>query len=236
MKFHVWRQNNGVKYAIPVARLGPLTRPAHRLRAHPKLYTDRRTDPEFLAKKEAEREPKTYAWYRESLTQISTFLEGRGLLAVGDFDEHAVNLFHLALRRKGLAENTISNRLRAIKAFARWMAERGRTDGNVLQHLRAPQTTKPDFDLIEEEARPKLCGLFSPTTFPGPRATLYSVLPSFLKVEDGCADKGSGAFAQQSGSGVHDYPARGGAASRRTAPELFWLDQLSAFAAMKRRF
>jgi site-specific recombinase XerC len=81
--------------------------------------------PEFLAKKEAERAPKTYAWYSESLAQLWTFLEDRELTTVGAFDEHAVNLFRLELRHRGLADNTISNRLRAIKAFARWMAERG---------------------------------------------------------------------------------------------------------------
>jgi site-specific recombinase XerD len=125
--------------------------------------------PEFLAKKEAEREPATYAWYRESLTQLWTFLEARELLAVGDFDEQSVNLFRLELRRRGLAENTISNRLRAIKAFARWMSERGWTDSNVLQHLHVPQTTKPNFDLIDDQARSKLFALYSPTTFLGSR-------------------------------------------------------------------
>jgi site-specific recombinase XerD len=106
--------------------------------------------PESLAKKEAEREPKTFSWYKESLTQLSTFLGERGLLAIGDFDEHSVNLFRLELRKRGLTGNTISNRLRAIKAFARWMAERGWTDGNVLEHLHVPQTSKPDFDLIRD--------------------------------------------------------------------------------------
>ena len=58
---------------------------------------------------------------------------------MGDPDEHAVNLFRLQLRSRGAAENTVSNRLRAIKAFARWMAQRGWTERNVLDDLHVPQ-------------------------------------------------------------------------------------------------
>jgi site-specific recombinase XerD len=125
--------------------------------------------PEFLAKKEAERAPKTFAWYCESLTQLWTFLEERELTTIGDFDEHVVNLFRLELRRRGLAENTISNRLRAIKAFARWLSERGWTDGNVLQHLHVPQSTKPTFDLIADGQRAKLFELYPSDTYLGSR-------------------------------------------------------------------
>ena len=80
--------------------------------------------PEFLAKKAAERAPKTYEWYRDSLTQLWEFLEERGLTQVGQFDEHAVNLFRVHLRSKALSDNTISNRLRAIRALGRWMASK----------------------------------------------------------------------------------------------------------------
>ena len=73
------------------------------------------------------------------------------------------------MRHRGLSENTISNRLRAIKAFSRWMSERGWTDGNALEHLHVPQTTKPDFDLIDEDVRAKLFGLYSASTFLGSR-------------------------------------------------------------------
>ena len=57
--------------------------------------------PEFLAKKAAEREPNTYAWYRTSVMQLWQFLEERGLTTVGQFDEHAVNLFRMGLRERG---------------------------------------------------------------------------------------------------------------------------------------
>ncbi len=125
--------------------------------------------PEFLAKKRAERAPKTFEWYRDSLMQLWGFLEARGLTAVGQFDEHAVNLFRIELRDRGVSENTLSNRLRAVKAFARWMGVRGWTEGNVLADLRVPQSTKPRFELIADDARARLFDLYSPDTFLGSR-------------------------------------------------------------------
>ncbi len=125
--------------------------------------------PEFLAKKAAERAPKTYEWYRESLTQLWTFLEERGLTTVGQFDEHAVNLFRRHLRERGVSDNTLSNRLRAIKAFARWLGQRGWTQGNVLADLKVPQSTRPRFDLIADETRGNLFALYHPDTFLGSR-------------------------------------------------------------------
>jgi integrase len=73
------------------------------------------------------------------------------------------------LRKRGVSDNTLSNRLRAIKAFARWMGERGWTDGNVLANLKAPQSTKPHFDLIPDEVRADLFALFDPDTYLGSR-------------------------------------------------------------------
>jgi integrase len=135
----------------------------------PRSHQTRGPVAEFLAKKAAERAPKTHEWYRDSLLQLCDFLEERGLTRVGDLDEHAVNLFRVHLRERGAAENTVSNRLRAIKAFARWMAQRGWTDRNALEDLRVPQSTRPRFDLIPDEARVALFRLFDPDTYLGSR-------------------------------------------------------------------
>ncbi|MBI2888068.1 MAG: tyrosine-type recombinase/integrase [Chloroflexi bacterium] len=125
--------------------------------------------PEFLAKKAAEQEAKTFQWYSESLMQFWKYLESRGLGLVGDLNEHNVNLFRLHLREKGLSENTVSNRLRALKAFSRWMGKRGWTDGNALEDLRVPQSYRPQFDLIPDDLRRNLFGLYKPNTFLGAR-------------------------------------------------------------------
>jgi hypothetical protein len=61
--------------------------------------------PEFLARKEAEQAPKTFEWYRDSLTQLWAFLEETGHTTIGDFDDRAVNLFRLNLRKRGVSDN-----------------------------------------------------------------------------------------------------------------------------------
>src|SRR5437764_6447956 len=78
----------------------------------PKTSQARGPVPKFLAKKRADRAPKTFEWYRDSLMPLWGFLEARGLTTVGQFDEHAVNLFRVRLRERGVSENTLSNRLR----------------------------------------------------------------------------------------------------------------------------
>jgi hypothetical protein len=49
------------------------------------------------------------------------------------------------------------------------MGERGWTDGNVLAKLKAPQSTKPHFDLIPDEVRADLFALFDSDTYLGSR-------------------------------------------------------------------
>ncbi len=124
---------------------------------------------EFLAKKKAEQAPRTHEWYHDSLMQFWAFVEERGLTTIGQFNEHAVNLFRSERRERNASENTISNRLRAIRAFGRWMAQKGWTADDPLTGLRIPPSSKPHFDLIPDEVRAKLFSLFSADTFLGSR-------------------------------------------------------------------
>ncbi len=124
---------------------------------------------EFLEKKEAEREPKTYAWHKESLMVFWEFLQSRGQGEIGDFNENTVNLFRMHLRKKGLSENTMSNRLRSLRAFANWMVKAGWVEVYPLGEIHIPQSTKPEFDLIPDEQRKALFGLYAPNTFLGSR-------------------------------------------------------------------
>ncbi|MFN8531952.1 MAG: tyrosine-type recombinase/integrase [Dehalococcoidia bacterium] len=125
--------------------------------------------PEFLAKKAAEQAPKTAVWYREALMQFWTFVESQDLTTVGDFSEMTVNLWRKELRRRGVSDNTIAGRLRALKAFSRWMATKGWTPTHVLADLKAPQTTKPQFDLIPDDVRRRLFALYDQDTYLGSR-------------------------------------------------------------------
>src|SRR5581483_1503155 len=101
--------------------------------------------------------------------QLWTFFHERGLTTVEDFTEHNVNLFRVHLRKRELSENTIANRLRSVKAFARWMGQAGWTEGNRLEGLRVPQSAKPHFELIPPEVLQQLFSLYPPDTFLGSR-------------------------------------------------------------------
>ncbi len=61
--------------------------------------------PEFLAKKEAEKAPKTHEWYRDSLMQLWAFLEQNNRTTLAEFDDSVVNLFRLHLRKRGLVSS-----------------------------------------------------------------------------------------------------------------------------------
>ena len=62
--------------------------------------------PEIFAQKQAKGAAKTYAWHRQSLTQLWEFLEQRELTIVGRFGEHPVNLFRLHLRLRHRCRGT----------------------------------------------------------------------------------------------------------------------------------
>ncbi|MEK7281232.1 MAG: tyrosine-type recombinase/integrase [Chloroflexota bacterium] len=124
---------------------------------------------DFFAKKDAEREHKTVLWYQESLMAFWQFLQTQDLGLVGDLNETTVNQFRVHLRLKGLAENTISNRLRAIRAFAYWLREKGWTQEYVLTGVKIPQSTRPQFGQIEDGQRKALFDLYNPGTFLGSR-------------------------------------------------------------------
>lgn len=124
---------------------------------------------EFLAKKQAEQEPKTYEWYEDSLHQFWAFVEPLGLTKVGDLTVGTANRFRVHLRQRRLSENTISNRMRAVRAFARWMHESGWTERNQLEGLKVPQSNRPRFDLIKDEERAEIFNLYNPHTFMGSR-------------------------------------------------------------------
>jgi len=61
--------------------------------------------PEFLAKKQAEQEPKTWLGYRTSLTKLSEFVGPEA--TVGEFTEAIGHSFLTALRDRDLSRNTI---------------------------------------------------------------------------------------------------------------------------------
>lgn len=133
--------------------------------------------PEFLARKTAEQAPRTAQWYEEALGQFWAFLEASGRVTCGDFTVATINDFRASLKKRRLSDNTVSNRLRAVRAFGKWMVEEGWISPNQIKGLKVPQPSQPHFDLISDEDRSALFALYNPDTFLGSRAiALYAVL------------------------------------------------------------
>ena len=125
--------------------------------------------PEFLAKKQAEQREKTVRWYREALYGFHSFLLAKGSALVGDVTSQAGHQFILHLREQGNQENTINNRVRALKVFTRWMAQRGWTGEDRFADVKPPQYVRPRFEPISRETKQALVRLFDPETFLGSR-------------------------------------------------------------------
>ena len=132
--------------------------------------------PEFLNKKKAEQEHKTWIGYRTSLTKFHEFIGEDA--TVGDFTEAAGHRFLTYLRDQGLSKNTIATYFRDLRSFSRWMCERGWTGEDRWEHLRRPKFVRPKFDTISTEDKQALLKDFNPNCFQGARN--LAILALFL--------------------------------------------------------
>ncbi|HVA24854.1 MAG TPA: site-specific integrase, partial [Chloroflexota bacterium] len=99
---------------------------------------------DFLAKKKAEQEPKTYLGYQTSLLRFQQFLGDAA--TVGDLNERAGRDFLAELRSHSLSKNTVATYFRDLKAFTRWLHETGWTERDRFDDLKRPEFVRPKFD------------------------------------------------------------------------------------------
>src|SRR5581483_420605 len=119
--------------------------------------------PEFLTKKQAEQEPKTWLGYRTSLTKFWEFLGPDA--SVADFTEAAGHSFLTELRDRSLSRNTIATYFRDLKTFSRWMADKGWTEEDRWARLKRPKFVRPKFDTLSMDDKQAILGDFNPQTF-----------------------------------------------------------------------
>ena len=140
--------------------------------------------PEFLAKKQAEQEPKTWLGYRTSLTKFWEFLGPEATVA--DFTEAAGHSFLTELRDRSLSRNTIATYVRDLKTFSRWMADKGWTEEDRWARLKRPKFVRPKFDTLSMDDKQAILGDFNPQTFLGARnlAVLSMFLDTGVRLEE----------------------------------------------------
>ncbi|MDE3075171.1 MAG: tyrosine-type recombinase/integrase [Chloroflexota bacterium] len=122
---------------------------------------------EFLAKKEAEQEPKTVAGYQSTLYRFHEFLGQDATVA--DITEVAGHRFLKALRDSGLSENSVATHFRNLKAFTVWMHKKGWTERDRFEDVKRPAFVRPKFDTLTDEQKQLILGSFDPKTFLGAR-------------------------------------------------------------------
>jgi len=100
---------------------------------------------EAFNKSEA-KSPRTVGWYNQVLGLFLAWLTEQGkptqIAAIGE-DEVREFIVYLRERRvngKAPSTHTISNRVRALRAFYSWLAQKGYTETNLLADLRPPRT------------------------------------------------------------------------------------------------
>lgn len=112
--------------------------------------------------------PRTIGWYREKLTDFALFLGETARIADVTLDKAREFIAGLQSRTQrftnhpcrkpaegGLSPYTIHGYVRALKAFASWMADEERTPRNVLQKLTPPKLPQTQLKVLR--ARDKVC-------------------------------------------------------------------------------
>ena len=122
---------------------------------------------EFLAKKEAEQEHKTFLGYRTELLRFSTFLGEEA--TVGDVAEAAGHGYLTHVKSLGLSENSVATAFRCLKAFTRWMHKKGWTERDRFEDVKRPQFVRPKFDTLSLEQKQTIISAFNTETFLGAR-------------------------------------------------------------------
>ncbi|MGH2364968.1 MAG: tyrosine-type recombinase/integrase [Chloroflexota bacterium] len=140
--------------------------------------------PEFLAKKQAEQEPKTWLGYRTSLTKLTEFMGPDA--TVGEFTEAIGHSFLTTLRDRDLSRNTIATYFRDLKTFSRWMFDKGWTEEDRWARLKRPKFVRPKFDTLSSDDKQTILADFNPNTFLGARnlAVLSIFLDTGVRLEE----------------------------------------------------
>jgi len=92
--------------------------------------------------------PKTIKWYSDVLNLFLRWLESEGISTqLGEVGEAEIRSFilHLQERKingKPISTHTVANRVRGLRGFYSWLAERRYTKENVFNNIRLPKTTQ----------------------------------------------------------------------------------------------
>jgi integrase/recombinase XerC/integrase/recombinase XerD len=119
--------------------------------------------------------PKTVKWYRGVLDSFVGWLTLQGKpTKLGSIDQMEVREFILSLREKrhrgrALSSSTLSNRVRALRAFFSWLAREEYTDTHILANMKPPKVAETLIEPLTVEEIDRLFSVINPRTVLGAR-------------------------------------------------------------------
>ncbi len=126
--------------------------------------------------------PSTVQWYNEVLNRFLAWLQSEDkTTCLGFIGEMEVREFILYLQEKKrngkqLSNNTLNNRVRALRAFFSWLAREGYTEENLLARLRPPKVAQKVIEPLTPEELDKLFRKINANTLIGARNTAILAL------------------------------------------------------------
>lgn len=121
--------------------------------------------------------PRTVGWYNEVLGMFIKWLdEHRFSTNIGSVGESEVRQFILYIQEKPgikgpMSSHSVSNRVRALRAFFAWLARKGYTKDHLLKDLRVPKTVEQVIEPLNLEEVNKIFSGINANTRLGARNT-----------------------------------------------------------------
>ena len=80
--------------------------------------------------------------YGADLVRYQSFLRELGIVQIGETSKLEVMAYLLSLRKRDLSDKTVARSIAVLRGFYRWLADEGVLQGNPLEDMESPRTTR----------------------------------------------------------------------------------------------
>lgn len=98
----------------------------------------------------------TVGAYRQDITAFSKFLEGRGIGSMAEATNTAVVAYLMDLKNSGKSSSTVSRKLASIRAYYRFLVNKGIVKVNPTEDIKAPKISRNEISYFTIEEIEKL--------------------------------------------------------------------------------
>ena len=122
--------------------------------------------------------PHTVTWYNLTLDLLRRWLVGENrptdIGSIGEMDIREFILYYQnrpGIKSEKVSSHSVESKVRGLRAFFAWLAEKGYTEENELANLRPPRTSELVIEPLTEEEIDKVLTAINPNTLLGARNT-----------------------------------------------------------------